>query len=173
MIHVHLDDSTRDELQGLRRQDLPAKVRDRLEMVTLADAGWKPARIAEHLGYSYRTVLNLLHDFGRRGRNAFFPRRRGPAPNLARRQHITASLRDLIGQDRTWTAGQLAEALRSQGVDLGPRQVRRYLKHLRAGYRRTASTVRHKQDPVKVTRAKAGLGNRKRTAEAGDKWMGD
>ncbi len=50
MIHIQLDEPTRDELQHLRRQDLPAKVRDRLEMVTLADAGWKPARIAEHLG---------------------------------------------------------------------------------------------------------------------------
>lgn len=168
MIRIQLDHTTRDELQGLRRQDLPAKVRDRLEMIALADAGWKPARLAEHLGYGYRTVLNVLHDFPRGGPQALFPRRRGPAPDLARRQHVTELLRDLVGQDRTWTAGQRAEALRPHGVALGPRQLRRYLTHLRAGSRRTASTVRHKQDPIKVARAQAVLGNLRRKAEAGD-----
>lgn len=168
MIRIQLDEPTRNELQRLRRQDLPTKVRDRLEMVTLSGAGWKTARIAEHLGYCDRTVPNLLHDFGRRGPQALFPRRRGPAPDHARRERITELLRDLVGQERTWTASQLAEALQPHGVALSPRQLRRHLKHLRAGYRRTASTVRHEQDPVKVERAKAVLSNLKRKAQAGD-----
>jgi hypothetical protein len=40
----------RAELQGLRRRDLPARARDRLEMSYLSDAGWQPTRIAGHLG---------------------------------------------------------------------------------------------------------------------------
>jgi transposase len=168
MTHIRLDETTHDELQGLRRRDLPARARDRLEMVSLSDAGWEPARIAEHLGYGYRTVLKVLHDFDRRGIDALFPRRRGPAPDTARRQRITGLLRDLVGQDRTWTAAQLAEALQAHGVALGPRQVRRYLKHLKAGYRRTASTVRHKQDPAKVARAEAVLKNLRAKAAAGE-----
>jgi putative transposase len=167
MIRIQLDETTRDELQGLRRQDLPAEVRDRLEMVTLSDAGWKAARIAEHLGYGYRTVLNVLHDFGRRGREALSPRRRGPAPDHARREQVTGLLRDLVSQDRTWTAAQLAAALRPHGIALGPRQVRRYLRRLRAGYRRTARTVRHQQDPVQAARARAVLGHLKSRAGAG------
>jgi transposase len=166
MIHIRLDEITHDELQGLRRRDLPARARDRLEMVSLSDAGWEPARIAVHLGYGYRTVLNVLHDFDRRGTDALFPRRRGPAPDVARREHITGRLRELVGQDRTWTATQLAEALHDHGVHLSPRQVRRYLKHLGAGYRRTASTVSHKQDPAKVARAEAVLANLRAKAEA-------
>ncbi|HSU80872.1 MAG TPA: IS630 family transposase, partial [Thermoanaerobaculia bacterium] len=59
-----------------------------------------------------------------------------------------------------------AEALHAHGVALGPRQVRRYLKHLKAGYRRTASTVGHKQDPVKVARALAILADLRAKAEA-------
>jgi hypothetical protein len=51
MIRIQLDQTTRDELQTMRRLDLPAEVRDRLEMVLRADAGWAPDRIAEHLGY--------------------------------------------------------------------------------------------------------------------------
>ena len=168
MIYIRLDPSTRDDLNALRRRDLPTKARDRLEMVTLSDGGWPPARIAEHLGYGYRTILKVLHDFDRRGADALFPRRRGPAPDTVRRERITGLLRDLVGQDRTWTAAQLAEALHAHGVALGPRQVRRYLKRLRAGYRRTASTVRHKQDPVKAARAAAVLANLRAKAEAGE-----
>ena len=47
---------------------------------------------------------------------------------------------------------QLAEALHPD-VRIGHRQTRRYLALLKAGYRRTAQTVRHKQDPQKVERA--------------------
>jgi hypothetical protein len=101
MIRIQLDDTTRDELQGLRRQDLPAEVRDRLEMVTLSVAGWKAAHIAEHLGSGCRTVLNGLHDFGRRGRDALFPRRRGPAPDHARREHVTGLLRQGLRTKKT------------------------------------------------------------------------
>jgi hypothetical protein len=44
MIRIHLDDATRSQLTALRRYDLPAAARDRIEMVSLADAGWsRPA----------------------------------------------------------------------------------------------------------------------------------
>src|SRR5262245_16561622 len=50
MIRIQLDDPIRNELLALRRTNLPAKVRDRLEMVLLADAGWSAPRSARHLG---------------------------------------------------------------------------------------------------------------------------
>jgi transposase len=167
MIHIQLDDTTRNELQGLRRRTLPAPVRDRLEMVFLADAGSKPAAIAAHLGYCYRTVLNVLHDFQRRGRDALTPRRRGPAPDRDRRQQVTDLLRTLLAQERTWTARQLSEALVPHGLHLGPRQLRRYLGYLRAGYRRTASTLKHKQNPAKAAHAAGVLRNLQQRAELG------
>ena len=49
MLRIHLTDIQRSELQALRRTDLPAASRDRLEMVFLSDAGWSPPKIAEHL----------------------------------------------------------------------------------------------------------------------------
>ena len=70
---------------------------------------------------------------------------------------------DLLGQDLTWTSRQLAEALRPAGVSVSPRQVRRYLGHIRAGYRRTAQTVGHKQDPQKAERAERVLVSVKKT----------
>jgi transposase len=77
-------------------------------------------------------------------------------------------LAELLGQDRTWTSRQLAEALRPDGIAVGHRQVRRYLALLKAGYRRTAQTVGHKQDPAKVERAERVLdGLKKKRRKAG------
>ena len=111
MIRIQLDDATRTELQALRRTTLPPVARDRLEMVLLSAAGWSPPRIAAHLGCYPQTVRKLLHDFTRRGQPALYPGKTGPAPDTDRRDRITGLLRDLLGQDRTWTSAQLAEAL--------------------------------------------------------------
>ncbi len=168
MIHIRLDEPLRRDLQALRRQTLPPQVRDRLEMVLLGAAGWSAPRIAAHLGYCGHTVRAILRDFRQRGRDALYPKKTGPAPDQERRQQVTGLLRDLLGEERTWTSRQLGAALASRGVSLGARQVRRYLKLLRAGYHRTAATVRHKQDPAKVERAKRVLGGlKKKRAPAG------
>ena len=167
MIRIHLDTTTRGELQAMRRQNLPARVRDRLEMVLLADAGWPAARIAEHLGYNYRTALNALKDFLDRGREALVPPRPGPAPDLARRDRVAGHLRELLAEDRTWTSAQLAEALQARGITLSARQVRRHLRGMKSGYRRTASSVEHKQDPAKARRAGVVLGHLIDRAESG------
>src|SRR5919112_603811 len=80
MIRIHLDDATRSELQALRREALPPKVRDRIEMVTLSDAGWSAPRIAAHLGYCGQTVRDLLRDFLKRRTEALHPRRSPSRP---------------------------------------------------------------------------------------------
>jgi putative transposase len=54
-----------------------------------------------------------------------------------------------------------------RGIALGPREVRRHLKGLNAGYRRTAPTLKHKQDPAKAARAGEVLANLKAKAAAG------
>jgi putative transposase len=168
MIRTHLDDVTRDRLNSLRRTDLPAKVRDRVEMVALSDAGWSPPEIAAHLGYCAPTVRGLLKDFAKRGTDALYPRRTGPAPDTARREQVADALRRLLAEDRTWTSRQLSEALHGLGFAIGPRQARRYLARLDAGYRRTATTVAHKQDPAKAARAAKVLdGLKKKLRRAG------
>jgi len=168
VIRIQLDDATRSELQALRRTALAPAARDRLEMVLLSEAGWSPPRIAAHLRRYPQAVRNALHDFRRRPTAALYPDRPGPDPDHARRQRVVALLRDLLGQDRTWTSAQLADALRPHGVALGGRQVRRYLALLKAGYRRTAQTVGHRQDPAKVGPAATVLsGAKKKRRRAG------
>jgi putative transposase len=152
MLRIHLSDPQRSELQALRRTDLPAVARDRLEMVFLSDAGWSPPRIAEHLGRHPHTVRAALKGFGQRGAAALHPGKPGPEPDHDLRQKVTGELAELLGQERTWTSRQLADAL-GPDIGIGHRQTRRYLALLKAGYRRTAQTVGHKQNPERVERA--------------------
>jgi transposase len=161
MLRIQLTDSQRSELQVLRRSDLPAVARDRLEMVSLSDAGWSAPRIAEHLGRHPHTVRAAIKGFNGRGTQAFFPDAPGPDPDHERRATVTGKLAQLLGQERTWTSCQLAEAL-GPDVGIGQRQTRRYLALLKAGYHRTAQTISHKQDPKKVEQAGAVLANLKK-----------
>lgn len=165
MLRTSLSDAQRAELQALRRTDLPAVARDRLEMVVMNAAGWSPPKIAEHLGRHPHTVRAAIKGYAARGTAAFRPDAPGPDPDHHRRATVTGKLSALLSQDRTWTAGQLADAL---DAGIGHRQTRRYLALLKAGYRRTAQTVGHKQDPRKVERAKVVLANlKKKSRRAG------
>ena len=118
----------------------------------MSAAGWSPPGIAAHLGRHPHTVRAALKGFAARGPAAFYPDAPGPAPDHARPAQVIGELAELLGQDRTWTARQLADAL-GPGIGIGHRQTRRYLGLLGAGYRRTAQTVAHRQDPQKVERA--------------------
>ena len=166
MIRIQLNDAPRGELRALRRTALPPAARDRLEMVALSAAGWSPPRIAAHLGWHPHTARALLKDFRRRGPEALRPGKPGPAPDLPHGQRVTEALGRLLQQERTWDSGQLSEALQADGIAIGPRQVRRHLKRMKAGYRRTVSSLAHKQDPAKAARAKAVLDNLKEKARA-------
>jgi hypothetical protein len=132
MIRIHLDDATRDELQAMRQKALPLKVRDRIEMVTLSDAGWSAPRIATHLGYCGQTVRGLLRVSLERRTEALHPRRTGPSPDAARRDRVAEELRRSLAEARTWTSRQLSEALAGRGIVLGPREVRRHQNRMKA-----------------------------------------
>jgi putative transposase len=168
MLRTSLTDAQRLELHALRRTDLSPVARNRLEMVLLSDAGWSAPKIAEHLGCHPHTSRTALKGFASRGVAALHPDTPGPDPDHARRAKVTGRLCELLGQDRTWTGRQLAETLRADGIAIGHRQTRRYLGLLKAGYRRTAQTVGHKQDPKKVERATVVLaGLKKKLRRAG------
>lgn len=167
MPRTHLSDAQRSELQSLRQSHLPTVARTRLEMVFLSDAGWSAPAIARHVGHHPHTVRSALKGFRDRGTVALYPDRPGPEPDHPRRAAVVGRLTELLGQERTWTSQQLADAL-APDVRIGRRQTRRYLGLLKAGYRRTAQTVGHKQDPHKVERAKTVLASlKKKSTRAG------
>src|SRR5262245_7580352 len=166
MLRIALTDAQRTELHALRRPDLPPVARERLEVVLLSAAGWSAPRIARHLGCHPHTSRAALRGLAARGVAAFYPDRPGPEPDHARRATGTGKPAARLARDRTWTGRQLADAL-GPDIGIGHRQARRYLAALKAGYRRTAQTVGHKQGPGKVERAEgviAGLEKKSRPA---------
>ena len=163
MLRLRLTTDERTAVQALRRDpSLSPAERDRVEMVCLADAGWGAPAIATHLRYNPVTVRRLLRRFPATGVAGLRRRPPGPPPDTARRERVEAALGALLDRDRTWTAAHLAVALGEEyGIALSPRQTRKYLGRI-AAWRRTVRTLRHKQDPTKVERAKAVLGSLKK-----------
>lgn len=158
MRRTSLTDEQRAALQAVRHDPTwRARERDRVEMVLLSAAGWSPPRIAVHFGCSVKPVRTALDQYAARGLDGLRRRRPGLAPNTARREQVTAALTTLLGQERTWTAAQLATALGEQEIRLSTRQTRKYLAGI-AAWRRTVRTLSHKQDPGKVARAERHLG---------------
>ena len=153
MLRITLTPEQHDEVHTLRRDPtLSPADRDRVEMLALSAAGWPVGAIAEHLGYHPETVRRLFRRFPAAGFTAVRHRSPGPGPDLVWRQRVQAALSGLLAQERTWTAAQLAEALREHGIHLSARQTRRYLREV-AAWRRTQRVLTHKQDPEKVARA--------------------
>ena len=164
MIRVTLSPERAAEVRALRRDgSLVPPERDRVEMVLLSAEGWSPPRIAAHLGYCAATVRTVLTGFPATGVAGLRRKRPGPPQDLARWERVAAALGRLLGQERTWTAAQAAEALRDAGVALSARQTRKYLKLMGARWRRTASTLKHKQDPARVERAGRVLAHLKKS----------
>ena len=168
MIRLTLTANQREAVQALRRDRALRPVeRDRVEMVLLSAEGWSPPRIGRHLGCHPATVRQALKRFTSDGPAALRWRPPGPPKDLARRQQVTAALDRLLGAGRTWTAAQLAEALRADGIVLSTRQTRKYLRLLGARWRRTVSTLRHKQGPARAERAEHVLAHLKKSPPPG------
>ena len=164
MIHLTLTPEQRAAVQTLRQdRTLRPAERDRVEMVLLSAAGWSPPRIGRYLDCHPATVRQTLKRFAADGTAALRWRQPGPPKDTARRQQVCAALDRLLGQERTWTAAQLAAALRSDGIALSTRQTRKYLKLLGARWRRTVPTLQHKQDPVRVAQARRVLTSLKKS----------
>jgi transposase len=158
MLKIKLTDEQALELARWRREpSLKPAERDRIEMIALSNGGWRVSRLASHLGYSIETVRRLFRRFPTEGFGAIRHEAPGPAKDEDRRKAVETMLERLLREPRTWTSGQLAEALGREGIVLSGRQVRRYLRRLDANWRRTKRSLGHKQNPEKVARAKETL----------------
>jgi transposase len=155
---LRVDEAVRERLRDISRSaDVDADERDRVQMVLLAAEGWSAPRIARHLGVSDKTVRRLLKGWRMQGEQALYKKLPGPEPDFEHQLRVQLALYGLLEESRTWSAGQLSRALVAHGIHLGPRQVRRYLASMGAGWRRTKMSLAHKQKPDAVTRARAHL----------------
>lgn len=162
MIYIQLTPEGRNAVMSLRRDPrLSPSERDRVEMVLLSEQGWSVPQIASHLSYCVATVRRLFKRFSEEGVGALRHKAPGPPKDLVRAQQVQTALTTLLSQERTWNATQLTHTLNEQGIHLSARQVRRYLRGI-ASWRRTVRTLKHKQEPERLTRARKTLATLKK-----------
>src|SRR5581483_7929288 len=122
MLRVTLTPDQRAAAQAARRDPtLTPLERDRVEMILLSAAGWRPPAIGQQLDYHAATVRHALKAYQAQGLAGLWHRRPGPPPDTARREQVTQALDRLLDQPWTWTAAQLAQALRADGIPLSTR----------------------------------------------------
>ena len=149
---IRLTDPQRTDLRTLSRaRSTPAPVRERLEMIALADAGQTVPQIARFLGRHEQTVRRWVKAFLTAGFPALADPRRhaGGRPRRVTDAHLDALTALLDTTERAWTTRQLADWLaRELGVRVHPLHLSRLLH--RCGYRwkRTRRSLAHlRRDP--------------------------
>ena len=135
MLRLTLTPKQRETLAQLRcDRSLQPLERDRVEMVRLADKGWRAPAIADHLDYHPNTVRQVLKWVLADGLPSLRLKPMGRPVDVDRRTEITAVLTRHLREPRTWSSRQLAAVLCEEGLLLSGRQVRRYLHQFGAGY---------------------------------------
>lgn len=159
MFRVSLTEERRDELrQRLRQHNLEPRTRERLEAVSLVDAGWRIPRIARHLRRNEETVRIWLKKFQQGGFDAL-----PDQPHLGQQSAIPVavlqSLRTEMEQgERTWTLPQAVQWLQDEHeVSVTRGWLGKLLRRSGWSYKRTHRQLRHKQDPEAVADGREAL----------------
>jgi len=156
MIIVRLNPAQREELKTRTREKRVApQSRDRLEMVRLSDAGWSVPHIARHLGCHEQTVRKYVKAFLIGSFGQLPDRPRPGRPPVVKAEHLDAMERMIDESTRTWTTPQLVEWLRQDyGVSICPDHLSRLLHKRRFRWKRTKSSLKHKQTNSTLQAAK-------------------
>jgi transposase len=158
MIRLQIPEEHVEMLKNLRHSPLKPAERDRVEMLLLHHHGWSAPRVAQFFDCSEEWVRQVFRAFSVHGAESIYLKKPGPAPDLARFEQVRRALYPLLQQPRSWSSTQLSQALTEKGVRLSARQIRKYLRRMKARYRRTRASLRHRQDPLARQRARRQLG---------------
>ena len=174
MIRVHLPARELSALQHTFRDTDDRRLRDRAQIVLLAQRGRPRQAIAEDLGISPRTVQRWLNAYLERGLDGLQPR---PAPGA--RPRLTAELAPVLqrwvidgpveqGLDRAnWTYAELADHLhKSMGIRVQKSAMQVFCsRHGIRPYRPTYRFLRG--DPAKQAAAREDLADLKKKPRPG------
>ncbi len=156
MIRVALSDTERSELaERLRDRSISVETQARLRMLALSDRGISPPRIAREVGRHENTVRKLLKRF-QTERLAALPKRTAPgrAPRV-REEHWLALEAMLDASARAFTSAQMAAWLQQElGLSVHPRYLAQRLKKRGWRYKRTQSSLAHKEPDAAIVEAK-------------------
>lgn len=163
---LRLSPKEREEVRSaLRREDLPPRTRERLEMVKAVDLGHDLGEVAAWSGRTSRTVRRWLGMFARGGIEALDDAPRSGRPARADEVYLRAleeaadaSPRGLgLGFD-VWTSERLGAYLEGRtGVRIAPGWLRALLTRQRFRCGRPKHTLSHLRDPEEVAACEAEL----------------
>ncbi len=159
MYRITLTDDQRAELRRRTRQaGLAPDIRDRLEMVRLADASFSVPQIARHLQSHEQTVRAWVTAFITGGFDALANKPRGGDTSELTPAMLDAVRAELGKAERTWNAAQICDwVAEHHGVRISPGRLRVHLKRAKLSYQRTSRSLKHKQKPEEVAQRKAQL----------------
>jgi transposase len=164
MIRIHLPQAQTDRLEKLFQATNDRKLRDRLQIVLMAQRGRARQDIAQDLGIHRRSVTRWLNAYCDGGLDALRPRTAKGKPSK-----IPDSLAEVIrtwvidgpakqGLDRAnWTHEELADHLKkTKGIETSRSAVQRFCHKI--GIRLYRPTYRYlRGDPVKQAQAKEDI----------------
>ena len=145
--------------QWLRRRDLAARLRERLEMVKAVGLGQAVRQIAQWSGRTERTVRHWLRRYAQGGVVALADAPRAGRPVAADATYRRAAEAALETPPRTlglpfdvWTSARLSAYLaETTGVRIAPGWLRALLGRWDYVCGRPKHTLKHLQDPAAVT----------------------
>jgi transposase len=172
MIRIQLAPAEAERLDALFRTTDDRKLRDRLQIVRMAQRGRAHQDIAADLGVHRKTVTRWLNAYCDGGLDALRPKKAPGRPGRIPKALADAVRRWVIdgpakqGLDRAnWTHEELADhLLKTKGIKTSRSAVQRFCANI--DIRLYRPTYRHDRgDPVKQARARedlAGLGKARR-----------
>ncbi len=149
-------------LQKAARSAKNPKLRERCRAMLWSEEGKTTGEIARLLGIHATTPMRWIKDYLRFGFAGLIPEKIPGRPRTVDaegeavlRSALKRNPRDLGYLFTRWTLAALAEHLYSEThARVSPETVRRALKRLRYRYKRPKLSLKHKQDPKEVRRAK-------------------
>jgi transposase len=149
-------------IQKAARSSREPKMCERCRAILWSEEGKTTGEIGRLLGVSTTTPMRWIKDYLRFGFSGLIPEKSPGRPRTvdaegeaALRAAIRQNPRDLGYRFTRWTTTMLAEHLRCAiHAQVSPSAVGRALKRLRCRYKRPKLSLKHKQDPQKVRRAK-------------------
>lgn len=141
---------------------LKRKVRLRAQVLRLSHRGQTIQQIAAYTG---RHPTSIGRDFDRWERQGLVGLADGTAPGHPPRvtAEVKGFLQERLGEDRTWTAGQLAEAVADRfGVTVSAEAIRQHLHTLGYAWKRTRYVPAKAPDPDEERDARETLEGLKR-----------
>jgi transposase len=160
IIRVTLSQEQLDEVNARARgRALAPQERERLEMIRLSHLGHTIPQIAAHLGRHPQTVRRVISGFLTDG-FAILPDQPRPGRPATLTDDVLAAVEQRLDADaaagRTWTMPHLVAWLRDEhGVVITPGWLAERLKARRFRWKRTRSSLRHKQANPDLQAAKA------------------